>query len=170
MIEDNPCADADCHPLPPEPTLNIALAAASPHNRTITLKPGEQRMAESNLEKGRKLRIEVLGKEHVERSFKNADEFSKPLQDLGTEIGWGVFWSREGLTLKQRSLLNLGILAVLNRHHELGVHVKGAINNGLTKDEIREALIHVACYAGFPATIDAFRTAGKVLDEMGVKD
>lgn len=127
-------------------------------------------MPESNLEKGRKLRIEVLGQEHVERSFKNADDFSKPLQDLVTEVGWGVFWSREGLTRKQRSLLTIGILAVLNRHHELGVHVKGAVNNGLTKEEIREALIHVGCYAGFPATIDAFRTAGKVLDEMGVKD
>ncbi len=127
-------------------------------------------MSDSNFEKGRKLRVEVLGKEHVENSFKNADEFSKPLQDLVTEVGWGVFWSREGLTRQQRSLLNLGILAVLNRHHELAVHVKGAVNNGLTKDEIREALIHVACYAGFPATIDAFRTAKKVLDEMGVKD
>jgi 4-carboxymuconolactone decarboxylase len=127
-------------------------------------------VSDSNFEKGRKLRVEVLGKEHVENSFKNADEFSKPLQDLVTEVGWGVFWSREGLTRQQRSLLNLGILAVLNRHHELAVHVKGAVNNGLTKDEIREALIHVACYAGFPATIDAFRTAKKVLDEMGVKD
>jgi len=107
-------------------------------------------MAESNLEKGRKLRIDV--------------------QDLVMEIGWGMFWSREGLTRKQRSLLTIGILAVLNRHHELGVHVKGAINNGLTKEEIREALIHVGCYAGFPATIDAFRTASKVLDEMEVKD
>lgn len=127
-------------------------------------------MAESNFEKGKKLRVEVLGKEHVENSFKNADAFSKPLQDLVTEVGWGVFWSRPGLTRKQRSLLNLGILAVLNRHHELAVHVKGAVNNGLTREEIREALIHVIPYAGFPAGIDAFRTAKKVLDEMGVKD
>ena len=74
-------------------------------------------------------------------------------------MGWGVFWSRPGLTRKQRSLLNLGILAALNRHHELAVHVKGAVNNGLTKEEIREALIHVIPYAGFPAGLDAFRTA-----------
>ena len=127
-------------------------------------------MADSNLEKGRALRTEVLGKEHVERSLANANEFSKPMQDMVMEIGWGMFWSREGLTRKQRSLLTIGILAVLNRHHELAVHVKGAINNGLTKEEIREALIHVGCYAGFPATIDAFRTAGKVLDEMSEKD
>jgi 4-carboxymuconolactone decarboxylase len=131
--------------------------------------PGGRSMAESSYEKGNKLRVEVLGKEHVENSLKNADEFSKPLQDLVTEIGWGAFWTRPGLTRKQRSLLNLGILAVLNRHHELAVHVKGAVNNGLTRDEIREALIHVIPYAGFPAGIDAFRTAKKVLDEMGVK-
>jgi len=126
-------------------------------------------MADSNFEKGRQLRVDVLGKEHVERSMRSADEFSKPLQDLVTEIGWGVFWSREGLTRKQRSLLNLGILAVLNRHHELAVHVKGAINNGLTRDEIREALIHVIPYAGFPAGIDAFRTAKRVIDEIDGK-
>lgn len=123
-------------------------------------------MAESTFDRGRKLRMEVLGREHVENSFKNADAFSMPLQELTTEIGWGMFWSREGLTRKQRSLLNLGILAALNRHHELAVHVRGALNNGLTKEEIREALIHVIPYAGFPAGIDAFRTAKRVIDEM----
>ena len=123
-------------------------------------------MTDSNYDKGLKLRKEVLGAAHVERSLANADEFSKPLQDMVTEIGWGMFWNRPGLTRKQRSLLNLGILTALGRPHELGVHIKGAINNGLTKDEIREALIHTACYAGFPATIDAFRTAKKAFDEM----
>ena len=123
-------------------------------------------MANSNYDKGLKLRKEVLGGPHVERSLANADEFSKPLQDMVTEIGWGMFWNRPGLTKKQRSLLNLGILTALGRPHELGVHIKGAINNGLTKEEIREALIHTACYAGFPATIDAFRTAKKAFDEM----
>lgn len=123
-------------------------------------------MSDSKFDQGLKLRKEVLGSEHVERSMANTDEFSKPLQELVTAVGWGEFWSRPGLTRKQRSLLNLGILTALGRPHELGVHVKGAINNGLTKDEIREALIHTACYAGFPATIDAFRTAKKVLDEM----
>ena len=123
-------------------------------------------MTESNYDKGLKLRKKVLGAAHVERSLANADEFSKPMQELVTEIGWGMFWNRPGLTLKQRSLLNLGILTALGRSHELGVHIKGAINNGLTKEEIREALIHTACYAGFPATIDAFRTAKKAFDEM----
>lgn len=126
-------------------------------------------MSSSNFDKGMALRKEVLGTAHVERSMANADEFSKPMQELVTEIGWGMFWSRPGLTKKQRSLLTIGILAALNRPHELGVHVKGAINNGLTKEEIREALIHVGCYAGFPCTIDAFRTAKKTLDEMDGK-
>lgn len=120
----------------------------------------------STYDKGLKLRKEVLGAAHVERSLANADAFSKPMQEMVTEIGWGMFWDRPGLTRKQRSLLNLGILTALGRPHELGVHIKGAINNGLTKDEIREALIHTACYAGFPATIDAFRTAKKAFEEM----
>lgn len=123
-------------------------------------------MTNATYEKGLKLRKEVLGAEHVERSLANTDEFNKPLQDLVTEIGWGMFWTRPGLTKKERSLLNLGILTALGRPHELGVHVKGAVRNGCTKEEIREALIHTACYAGFPATIDAFRTAKKALDEM----
>lgn len=123
-------------------------------------------MTNGTYEKGLKLRKEVLGAEHVERSLANTDEFNKPLQDLVTEIGWGMFWTRPGLTKKERSLLNLGILTALGRPHELGVHVKGAVRNGCTKEEIREALIHTACYAGFPATIDAFRTAKKALDEM----
>ncbi len=123
-------------------------------------------MTNANYEKGLKLRKEVLGAAHVERSLANADEFSKPLQEMVTELGWGAFWSRPGLTRKERSLITLGILTALHRPHELGVHIKGAVNNGCTKDEIREALIHTACYAGFPVTIDAFRTAKKAFEEM----
>ena len=123
-------------------------------------------MTNANYEKGLKLRKEVLGAAHVERSLANADEFSKPLQEIVTELGWGAFWSRPGLTRKERSLITLGILTALSRPHELGVHIKGAVNNGCTKDEIREALIHTACYAGFPVTIDAFRTAKKAFEEM----
>ena len=123
-------------------------------------------MTNANYEKGLKLRKEVLGAAHVERSLANADEFSKPLQEIVTELGWGAFWSRPGLTRKERSLITLGILTALHRPHELGVHIKGAVNNGCTKDEIREALIHTACYAGFPVTIDAFRTAKKAFEEL----
>lgn len=123
-------------------------------------------MSSSTYEKGLKLRKEVLGSAHVERSMANMDDFTKPLQEVVTEIGWGQFWTRPGLTRKERSLITLGVLAALGRPHELAVHTKGAINNGCTKDEIREALIHVGCYAGFPATIDAFRSAKKALEDM----
>ncbi len=123
-------------------------------------------MTDTTFDKGLKLRKEVLGAAHVERSMANVDPFTKPLQDLVTEMGWGAIWGRPGLTKKERSLITLGILTALYRPHELGVHVKGAINNGCTKDEIREALIHTALYAGFPGTIDAFRTAKTALDAI----
>lgn len=123
-------------------------------------------MPSKMFEDGLQLRKEVLGEAHVNRSMANADEFSKPLQELVTELGWGAFWSRPGLTRKERSLITLGILTALGRPHELQVHVRGALNNGCTKDEIREALIHSGCYAGFPATIDAFRNAKLVIDEV----
>lgn len=123
-------------------------------------------MSNPTYDKGLALRKEVLGTAHVERSLANADAFSKPLQDLVTEIGWGTFWSRPGLTRKERSLITLGVLTALGRPHELAVHVKGAINNGCSPEEIREALIHVACYAGFPGTLDAMRTAKATLEEM----
>lgn len=123
-------------------------------------------MTKSAYDNGLELRKKVLGEAHVARSMANADEFTKPLQDMVTEIGWGQFWSRPGLTRKERSLITLGILTALGRSHELSVHVKGAINNGCTKEEVREALIHTACYAGFPGTLEGMRVAKKSLDEM----
>lgn len=122
-----------------------------------------------NFDKGLKLRKEVLGEAHVNRSMAAADAFTKPVQDLVTEIGWGTFWSRPGLTRKERSLITLGILAALGRSHELTAHVRGAVNNGCTPEEIREALIHVGCYAGFPATLEAVRVAKGVLDSLDGK-
>lgn len=122
-----------------------------------------------NYDKGLKLRKEVLGEAHVNRSMAAADAFTKPVQDLVTEIGWGTFWSRPGLTRKERSLITLGILAALGRSHELTVHVRGAVNNGCTPEEIREALIHVGCYAGFPATLEAVRVAKGALDSLDSK-
>lgn len=122
-----------------------------------------------NYDKGLKLRKEVLGDAHVNRSMAAADAFTKPVQDLVTEIGWGTFWSRPGLTRKERSLITLGILAALGRSHELTVHVRGAVNNGCTPEEIREALIHVGCYAGFPATLEAVRVAKGALDSLDSK-
>lgn len=126
-------------------------------------------MSQSSYEKGLALRKEVLGDAHVQRSMANADDFTKPVQDIVTEIGWGGFWTRPGLTRKERSLITLGVLAALGRPHELGVHTKGAINNGCTREEIREALIHVGCYAGLPTTLDSIRTAKKAFDEMDGK-
>ena len=125
-------------------------------------------MSQSNYEKGKALPTEVLGAAHVERSLANVDEFTKPLQDLIMEYGWGAVWARPGLGRKERSLINLGVLTALNRQHELEIHIKGAVKNGCTKEEIREVLLHVGVYAGLPASIDAFRTAKKVIDELGL--
>ena len=96
----------------------------------------------------------------------NADEFSKPLQDLVTEYCWGAVWGREGLTLKTRSMLNLAMLTVLNRPHELRTHVKGALTNGVSRDEIREILLQAAIYAGVPAAVDSFRVAREAFADI----
>lgn len=102
--------------------------------------------------KGLSMRRAVVGDSHVEASLsRHSSTFSKPLQELVTEVGWGWIWTRPGLSLKQRSLLNLGMLCALNRSTELGVHVRGALRNGLSEVEIREALLQVGGYVGLPA-------------------
>jgi 4-carboxymuconolactone decarboxylase len=116
-------------------------------------------------EKGLEMRREVLGADHVERSMRNASEFSRPVQDLVTEYCWGAVWGRPGLDLKIRSLLNLAMLTALNRQHELAVHIKGALRNGCTIGEIQEALLQTAVYCGVPAALEAFRTADAVLSQ-----
>lgn len=126
-------------------------------------------MSKTGYDKGLELRKEVLGEAHVARSMVAADEFTKPVQDMVAEIGWGAFWTRPGLTRKERSLITMGILAALGRSHELSVHVRGAVNNGCGPEEIREALIHTGCYAGFPATLEAVRVAKAVLDDIASK-
>jgi 4-carboxymuconolactone decarboxylase len=105
----------------------------------------------------------------VEQSIKNADDFNRPLQELVTEYCWGAVWTREGLPRKTRSMLNLAMLATLNRPHELELHIRGAMRNGVTKDEIREVLLQVAIYAGVPAGVDSFRIARKVFAEDDAK-
>ena len=119
-------------------------------------------------EKGLKVRREVLGAKHVDRSLENADSFTMPLQELVTQYCWGDIWNRPGLDRRTRSFLNLAMITALNRPHELKLHVRGAINNGLTKDEIREVFLQAAIYCGVPASIDSFRTAKEVFDEMGL--
>ncbi len=116
-------------------------------------------------DRGMKIRREVLGDAYVDGAIKNADEFSRPFQDLVTEYCWGASWGREGLTRRQRSLNNLSMLAALGRSHELELHLRGALRNGCTEDEIRETLIQAAVYAGIPAGVEAFRVAKKVLAE-----
>ena len=116
--------------------------------------------------KGLAIRKSVLGAEFVEKAIAAADDFNMPLQRLVTEYCWGACWGREGLPKKIRSLLNIAMISVLNRNHELKLHVKGAIRNGCTKDEIREVLLQVAIYGGVPAAVDSFRVAKEALTEL----
>jgi 4-carboxymuconolactone decarboxylase len=123
-------------------------------------------MTSETYDKGLALRKEVLGEDYVARSFANADDFSRPMQELSTEYCWGQIWSREGLSRRDRSLLNIGMLCALNRPHELKLHVKAAVTNGLTRGEIREALLQAAIYCGIPAGLDSMRIAREALAEL----
>jgi 4-carboxymuconolactone decarboxylase len=122
-------------------------------------------MDKARFDRGLEIRKSVIGKEFVEKAYATADDFNRPLQDLVTEYCWGAVWGREELPKKIRSFLNLGMLAALNRPHELKVHVKGALRNGLTKDEIREVFLQVAIYCGVPAAVDSFRIAREAFAE-----
>lgn len=119
-------------------------------------------------EKGLATRRAVLGAEYVDAAIANADDFSMAMQELVTQYCWGDVWNRPGLDRRTRSFLNLAMITALNRPHELKLHVRGAINNGLTKDEIKEVFLQAAIYCGVPAAIDSFRTAREVFKEMGV--
>lgn len=115
---------------------------------------------------GLKIRKAVLGADYVDKALATADEFNMPMQQLTTEYCWGAVWGRETLPLKIRSMLNLAMISALNRPHELKVHVKGALRNGLSKDEIREVFLQVAIYCGVPAGVDSFRIAREAFAEM----
>jgi 4-carboxymuconolactone decarboxylase len=119
-------------------------------------------------DQGLKTRREVLGAEYVDAAIRNADDFNLPMQELVTQYCWGDVWNRPGLDRRSRSLLNLAMITALNRPHELKLHVRGALNNGLTKDEIREVFLQTAIYCGVPAAIDSFRVAREVFKEMGI--
>lgn len=120
-------------------------------------------MNQKTYDKGLETRTAVLGREYVENALRNADEFSKPFQDLVTEYCWGAVWGREQLPRKTRSMLNIAMLSILNRPHELRLHLQGALRNGVSREEIREILMQVAIYAGVPAAVDSFRVAREVL-------
>ena len=123
-------------------------------------------MAPQTYEKGRQIRTTLLGADYVQRAAASADEFSQALQDLVTEYCWGAVWGRDGLPLKTRSMLNLAMIAVLNRPHELATHIRGALSNGVTRDEIREIFLQVGVYAGIPAAVDSFRVAKAAFAEL----
>jgi 4-carboxymuconolactone decarboxylase len=119
-------------------------------------------------EKGMKVRRQVLGDAYVDKASANVDDFNREFQRLVTQYCWGEVWTRSVLTNKQRSLNNLCMIAALNRAAEFELHVRGALRNGCTPEEIRDTLIQVAIYAGIPAGVEAFRIARKVLTEEGV--
>jgi 4-carboxymuconolactone decarboxylase len=119
-------------------------------------------------EKGLGIRRAVLGADFVANAIKGADDFSRPLQELVTEYCWGEVWGRPGLDRKTRSMLNLAMLSALNRPHEVKLHIKGALTNGVTKNEIMEVFLQVAIYCGVPAAVDSFRIAREAFKEMGV--
>ncbi|GAB7359014.1 hypothetical protein MBLNU230_g5087t1 [Neophaeotheca triangularis] len=115
---------------------------------------------------GLPIRAAVTGAAHVARSNTNVSPFSKPIQDLATQIGWGAIWSRPGLSRQQRSLIGVAMLTALGKSQELGVHVKGAVRNGCTVLEVREAVLHASVYAGLPTGLEGFRVAERALEEL----
>lgn len=115
---------------------------------------------------GYEARSQVLGKEYVDKAFEQADDFTLDLQNYLTEHAWGASWARPGLDFKTRSMLNLAMITALNRPHELEVHLRGALRNGVTRAEIKEILLHTAVYCGAPAALDSFRIARKVFAEQ----
>ena len=123
-------------------------------------------MSQNTFDKGLHLRTTVLGQEYVDKAIKGADDFNRPFQDLVTEYCWGAVWGREELPLKTRSMLTLAIISVLNRPHELRTHIRAALTNGVTRDELREIFMQVAIYAGVPAAVDSFRIARETFAEL----
>lgn len=119
------------------------------------------------LDRGMAVRREVLGADHVERSMANVSDFARPVQELVTEYVWGGVWSDETLDRRTRSLLNIVMLTALNRSHELKLHVRGALNNGVTAEEIQAALMQTAVYVGVPAALESFRVAEAAIKESG---
>jgi 4-carboxymuconolactone decarboxylase len=127
---------------------------------------GEDTVDPKTYQRGLETRSAVLGEAYVNKALAEADDFTKPLQDLVTEYCWGAVWGREGLNFKTRSLLNLAMISVLNRPNELRTHIKAALTNGVTRDEIREVFLQVAIYAGVPAAVDSFRIARDAFAEL----
>ena len=115
-------------------------------------------------DKGLATRKAVLGAEYVQAALNKTTDFTRPLQDLVTRHAWGNTWQRDGIDLKTRSIVTVSMLVALGRMHELKIHVRGALNNGVTQAELQEIFMHASVYCGFPAALDAFRTAAEVVD------
>lgn len=122
---------------------------------------------DQQFEQGLRMRKQVMGEAFVEKAFTNLDAFTEPLQEFVTRNAWGTTWCRDGLDLKTRSLLTISMLTALGRANEIKGHVRGAVNNGASMQEIQETLLHSAVYCGMPLAIEAFRSAHEVLKEMG---
>ena len=136
--------------------------------RVFNFIKGNKIMVNEQYKIGLKCRTEVLGEKYVENSLSNADDLNRDFQKMVTEYCWGGTWGREVLTKQQRSILNLGMLAGLNRGPEFKLHFRGAINNGLKPIELREILLQIAVYCGIPAGIEAFKLAREVFNEEGI--
>ncbi len=130
--------------------------------------PDKDPALENLFEQGLALRRDVLGADYVDKSMASANDFMMAFQHVTTEWCWGYAWGRPGLDKRTRSLLNLAMLTALNRAPEVKLHVRGAINNGVSVDEIKEVLLHATIYCGIPAGLDSFKAANEVLLEMGV--
>jgi 4-carboxymuconolactone decarboxylase len=118
--------------------------------------------------RGLELRREVLGSDYVDASIERSSEFMRTFQEITTEWCWGFAWSRPGLTRKERSMINIAMLTALNRPNEIRLHVRGALNNGLSVEQIREVLVQATVYCGIPAGLDAFKIADQVLADAGL--
>ena len=121
------------------------------------------------MEDGLAVRRAVLGDEYVDRAMKNADDFNKPFQEIVSEYCWGLCWTDKTLSRRERSILNLGMIAALGKMHEFELHLRGAVRNGLTEEEIRAVLIQIAVYCGIPVGVDCFRVAKQVMAEARQK-
>jgi 4-carboxymuconolactone decarboxylase len=126
----------------------------------------QSRERSEKFERGLQTRRAVVGDAYVDKSLASADDFTWPMQVLVTENCWEDIWNRPGLDRRSRSILNLGMIAALNRPHELRLHVRGALNNGMSREELREVCLQVACYCGFPAALDTQRIVLEVLAEI----
>jgi 4-carboxymuconolactone decarboxylase len=123
-------------------------------------------MNRTKYDAGLEVRKAVLGSDYVNNSIQNATPFTKPLQELVTEYCWGTVWTRDGIDRKTRSVINLAMLTALNRPHEIELHVRGALNNGVTHEEMQEIFLQAAIYCGVPAALDSFRIAQRVLNDQ----